>query len=443
MSIALECVNEFERTRAVLLHREFSSIPETHGQKMDELERLSSFLNEKSVGGKKLKAAPRTLIALYRKWRTHEIYPRQPEALINNYKPGAATVPRELILELHRLATMPGAKAFSVACKSLEMAWAGGKEVPGLGCWPDWWRANHPNEPMPDRAPDFPFSRSTLYRYQPSKALVAAGTKGARAARENLPYVEMDYSKLRKCELFTLDDVRLDFKAVDPATGAVVDLVAYCMMEVASRMIGGFVVRPAGAIKQLDVDALVLHVLSTFGIGDGYPTHIIFERGSVACSEATQTALEGLSSDGIKVHRTGIDSRIRWAGQSKDVACGNPYGKGAIESFNRTLHLMLNNLPGQRGNSYQNQPQNLDATIKQTEVLTAIELKTGVKMEYPLLTVPEVCLCMRVAIEHYNSEQGHEFSGHGDVYRQEIKPGVWTDYQPVRESQIKEALVHA
>jgi hypothetical protein len=187
----------------------------------------------------------------------------------------------------------------------------------------------------------------------------------------------------------------------------------------------------------------MLHVLSTFGIGDGYQTHILFERGSVACSEATQRSLEGLSGDGIKVHRTGIDSRIRWAGQNKDDACGNPYGKGCIESFNRTLHLMLNNLPGQRGNSYQNQPQNLEATIRHTETLTAIERKTGVKLEKQLLNIWEVSTCMRVAIDHYNHEQGHEFSGHGEVCQTEVQPGVWKDYQPVTETHAREALVHA
>jgi hypothetical protein len=441
MSDVFSKASKWQRDRALLLHDQFARLDKRHGNFSKSLQELSTCLRGSLLDNKKpLAVSTGTLRREYGKWKKAG---RCPEALLPDYKPGQQKVPDELVAELHRLATMPGIKAFSVAVKALMLRWKDGGEVPGLGCWLDWWRENHSNEPMPASAPDFPFKRSTLYNYKPAKALVAAGTKGARAARETLPFIEMDYSRLRRCELFTLDDVRLDLKAIDPATGKVVDLVAYCMMEVCSRMIGGFVLRPDGAIKQADVDALMLHVLSTFGIGDGYQTHILFERGSVACSEATQRSLEGLSGGGIKVHRTGIDSRIRWAGQSKDDACGNPYGKGCIESFNRTLHLLLNNLPGQRGSSYQNQPQNLEATISHTEMLTAIERKTGVKLEKQLLNIWEVSTCMRVAIDHYNHEQGHEFSGHGEVYQTEVQPGVWKDYRPVTETHAREALVHA
>jgi hypothetical protein len=441
MSPQLITVPQWQRERAMILHENFKLVDEDHGKLMQSLQNIAFSLDGMCLDGcRPLAASTGTLRREYSKWKKAG---RTIDALLPDYKPGEAKVPRELIVELRRRATMPGTKAFSVAVKTILFMWKDGKEIPGLGCWPDWWRANHPKEPMPDQAPDFPFSRSTLYRYQPSKALSAAGTKGAKAAKEQLPYIEMDYASLRAMELITLDDVRLDLKAIDPQTGLVVDLVSYCVIEAASRMILGFVLRPAGSILQADVDALIGHVLMTFGVGAGYSTHIIFERGSVACSDAKQRMLEGLSDGSIKVHRTGMVGGIRWVGQGADSACGNPCGKAIIESFNRTLHLMLNNLPGQRGNCYQNQPQNLDAVCRDAEQLAQIEARTGVELKKPLLTIHEVSLCMRVAIDEYNNAQGRDFSGHGEVYQQEVQPGVWKDYQPVTESHAREALAYA
>ena len=446
MNDVLSKTSDWQRERATLLHQQFLAVSSVRGQQMEDIQTISEALEGRLLCNDKfLKCSPQTLHRAFVTWRDHEIFPRQPEALISRFKPGRDRVPAELVSELHRLATMPGCKAFSVAIKALFITWKDGGDVPGLGCWPDWWRANHPDEPMPPRAPDFPFSRSALYNHKPSMAVVAAGTKGAKAAREHMPFVEMDYSLLRIMELVTLDDVRLDLKAIDPATGNAVDLVAYCVIDGASRMILGFVLRPDGAINQSDVDALLGYVLRVFGIGDGYQTHIIFERGTIACSEAKQRVLEGLSDEGIKVHRTGMSGGIRWIGQGADKACGNPYGKAIIESFNRTLHLLLNRLPGQRGNNYQNQPQNLDTVCDEAEKLAGISAATGTNLKLPLLYISDVAICMDAAIKYYNNEMGHNFEGHGVIYEQEVQPGVWEEYHPVTVEQAETALelIHA
>lgn len=430
---------EWQRERALILHENFIHVDEARGNLIQSLQSLSDALCGVFLDNyRPLKVSLGTLRREYSKWKSSG---KCVEALLPDYKPGRAKIPSALVAELHRRATNPGIKNFSVAVKSLYIDWERGAEIPGLGCWFDWWKNTYPGQPFPAKAPDFPFSNSCLYNYRPAKALGAAGGKGSKTAREALPFVEMDYSKLRKCELFTLDDVRIDMMAIDPVSG-VVDVVAYIMMELSSRRICGFVLRPAKAIRQSDVDALVAHVLRTEGIGNGYTTHIVFERGSVACSEAAQQALEGLSDGGIKVHRTGMNSGIRWVGEAADSGCGNPYGKGAIESFNRTLHLMLNLLPGQRGNTYQNQPQNLEAKIRESQQLAAIEKTTGENLHKPLLSILELSACVAATLRHYNNETGHEFSGHGQVFEQEVQPGVWAPREMLTDATIEEALCH-
>ena len=263
--------------------------------------------------------------------------------------------------------------------------------------------------------------------------------------------MERDYSKLRKCELYTLDDVRLDFVAIDETTGRVVDMLAYILIEVASRSIVAFLVKPVDAIKAEDVDELLAHGLQAdgFGVGEGYTTHIWFERGTVACSEAAQLVLEAFSDNAIKIHRTSMDGGVRWVGAAADKTSGHSSGKAVIESFNRNLHRRLLGVVGQRGNNFANQPANLgvgdpsakDASKsdKQTAKhqaeklaqfkLTAMAAGADARVKLPFLTATQAQQVVAAAVADHNSERGHSMQGFHRITEAEIAPDTWREVE--------------
>lgn len=384
---------------------------------------------------------------------------RKPEALLCAYVSGAGghvKMPRLLIKELHRRMTLAtggrdktGRTNLTFAFGSLKDSWARREDLPGI---------NYDDYPA---GCEFPWSYSTICRRKAAKTLRNAGNRGASAHKGSAAFVTLDYRHLRKGELYTLDDVRLDLFVVDDATGSVIEVVCYIFMEVASRAIVGYVMKPAAAIKAEDVDELLAHMLQTpgYGVGVGYVTHILFERGTTACSDAAQRVLEGVTGGAIKVHRTGMVGSIRWIGSHEDKAKGNSSGKGVIESFNRQLHGLLLELPGQRGNHYDNQPQNAGdmggrsffarpvpgekkssggsggkrqykgTLIDEAERLAQFEIATGrrCKLKLPMLRLSELDQLMSDAIKRHNTERGHQYQGHGATYEEEIAPGVWRD----------------
>jgi hypothetical protein len=288
----------------------------------------------------------------------------------------------------------------------------------------------------------------------PPKAISRMGNLGDAAAQKHLPSMERDYSQLRKCELYTLDDVRLDLVCLDELSGKVVEMIAYILMEVSSRSIVSFVCKPEGAIRAEDVDELLACGLQTegYGLGVGYTTHIWFERGTIACSEAAQKVLESFSEGSLKIHRTSMDGgRVRWRGAAADKATGHAAGKAVIESFNRNLHRRLEHLPGQRGNNFANQPANLgvgDAKVKDasrsrketlraaTELLaqfrlTAIAAGADAKLKLPILTSSQVVMAVRSAIQEHNTTRGHSMQGFHTIREAEVSPGVWRELDSI------------
>jgi hypothetical protein len=410
-------------------------------------------------GGKRqLKASYKTLLRLWYIWQAEG---RKSTALLPDYQSTShkGIMPDLLINEIQRLASNGtggrdkdgnGMEAGQIH-KHLVRQWKAGKALPGIGTWQDWWSTNHPTIHPPSQAPDFPWSSRTVLRKMPPKAISAMGNISNAAALKKLPSLDRDYSKLRKCELYTLDDVRLDFVCLDEISGRVVQMVAYILMEVASRSIVAFVCKPEDAIKAEDVDELLAHGLQAdgYGVGDGYTTHIWFERGTIACSEAAQRVLETFSDGAIKIHRTSMDGGVRWIGAAADKASGHSAGKAVIESFNRNLHRRLIGMPGQRGNNFTNQPANLgvgdpsakDAsrsergTIKSEAEklaqfkLTALAAGADAKLKLPILTASQGVQAVAAAVRDHNNERGHGMQGFHTILEAEVGPGVWREVE--------------
>lgn len=440
---------DWQRERALILHNAFIEAKreiELEGRKL--LQALAGVHGRVSARvlsngkflrvGNLVRGRSATLVRAWYDWQSGGC---KPEALLQEKKGFAAKMTPELVREFQRRCTMPGCMNFSAAIKSLKDDWSRGEHVPGLGDRFEWCFKHGLNA---NEVPEFPISDKTFYRWKPSKRERALGTRGVAAMRQVASFVDMDYSKLRKCELFTLDDVRLDIICIDERTGYAVEVVCYILMEVASRSIVAWLMKPANAIKQEDVDELVAYGLQCegYGIGKDYVTHIKFERGTVACSESAKLALEGASEGRIKIHRTSMDGGVRWIGAPADKASGHAAGKAVIESFNRKLHLALMNLPGQRGNKFENQPSNLGyvgpkqvtpgSLIAEAQKIDRFNFLSGgrCRLNMPMLYLMELHKAVRDAIDKHNHEDGHDYNDHGTFAQAEVAPGVWKETQP-------------
>lgn len=358
-------------------------------------------------------------------------------AFVQRYGAGAPRqIPTELITEYRRRLTEVGRQYGSRVYRDLKRAWKTGCAIEGLGTWQEWWELRHGAGradgkaalPLPDRAPDFPFSYATLQRYQPGKVTRALAERGLAAARDAVAHLTRDSSALKPCEVYTLDDKDFDLTVVDDLFGTWdrVRPTGYFMMDVGPRYIAGVVVRP-GKPTQFDVDALIANTLATHGMGSGYETHILFERGTVACSPAREEFFQKLFAGRLWVHRTGMIQGYAYAGQFKDESKGRPSSKGMIEALMYKLDILLAKIPGQLGNRYQNKPAEAEARQRHAEDLAAITRATGVLFEMPLLRLSEFSMVLRAAIRGYNADHEHGCQGFHQVLQAEAQPGVWRD----------------
>lgn len=455
---ALASAPAWQRERALILHRAFLEAEReiaAGGRATEAVAALADRLDGIDAGGRPLRASAQTLWRALGTWREGG---RTAAALLPRYTSAGShrPMPPELIAEIQRRATASrggrdkhGRSNDAAVYQQLCRDWRAGKVITGLGTWRDWWLDDPRTAglPQPATAPEFPWCERTVRRHSGSRALKAAGNIGRAEAMKHLPRVEMDYARLRRCELYTLDDARLDLVAIHDLTGQPCELYAYILIEVASRSIVNLTLKTEKHVRGEDVDEVLAYGLSApgYGIGVGYPTHIKFERGSVACSEAAQRVLEEGSGGRIVVHRTGMHGGIRWVGAAADIASGNAAGKAVIESFIGRLHSRLLHLPGARGNTAANSPANLGvehrlkggagrgdgprSLVREARQLAAIRLEAlrqgGSKIELPLLLFSQARAEVHAAVDAYNAEAGHDYRGHGTRAEIELAPGVW------------------
>lgn len=244
-------------------------------------------------------------------------------------------------------------RARSVKCEhisavhhSMKLDWLMSREIPGLG--------------VRQGNADFPLSKKHVRAFAASTGARRLGSHGnARFKTECAPFIHTSTATLRPLELLVLDDTRIDLICHDDLNPSrLIELKAYLIMDVATRRILGFTVKE-GALGKEDVSALLARVLRGFGLPSKYPMHIIFERGAVACAPASETLLTSLWPGRIVVHRTSMDGGSSTVASFWESRSGHWMGKAWIESFMRTLAILLERLPGQRGGHYRLQPATL------------------------------------------------------------------------------------
>lgn len=377
------------------------------------------------------------LVTKYYLWMSHG---RSFTAFLPHYKGNAKKVPTELIQEIHRRCTLPGMVNSSPVFTALEREWASEKEVPGLGTWKTWWSARYPSLPVPDKAPDFPFSRQTLYKYLPDRKRRVRGNLGKAAAAGHMPHLTLNYSNLKPCELFVFDDVRLDLVGVDDSTGFTTEVKAYIAIEAGTRYVPAFVLRPSNAFIAQDIDELVVHTLTTMGLCQDGTTKLLFERGTLTMSPESGKILHKVSGGRIAVIRTGMDAEVTFVGAPREAGKGHWMGKAVIESFMAKFRLILMTLDGQRGNSYANQPGNLGhvghglrprpgTLAAEAEKLAAIDMAFNrrLRLDCGLMWVSEIRAAVAQAIRDHNNEPGCQYQGQGYTTQEQVAPGVWED----------------
>lgn len=373
---------------------------------------------------KPLAVSAKSLRRAFDRWK----HAKTPFSLKYGYVAGRAKCPSDLVIEFKRRCVERGETKDTEVYKSLVADWDAGKVIPGLGDWEQWYRDAYPDEPVLDTVPEFPFSYATLHRRTPSRAVRALGNKGIAAMRRLLPPIPRDYSKLRPAEVLIFDDKEADVWVIDEVTGNYWRPKIYVAMDACARFIPAIVSRIGGEMMQRDVDQLVAYVLMTYGIGRDYPTHLVFEHGTVAMSREKQKALEDHLPGRVYVHRPTMDKGRTHAGAYPDKGSGNPQSKAPLEAFMKKLDALLRPLPGQATRDQQRfAPADLGATKDAAQRLAWLEKKLGIKLELPLLRYSEFADALRAAIDAHHNEHNHHFEGFSTVLQVQTAPDVWED----------------
>ena len=265
-----------------------------------------------------------------------------------------------------------------------------GKRIPGLGTWQECWRRENPGELLPEACPysvdgvqPKRLSKSSFYRLcKVPKAVRALATMGSAAARAELAgLISFDTSALLPLEVITFDDVRADFRVLDPLTGTVVELWLLVAMDVATRTILSFATRPrrlrttgpdAGThegITRRDMQHLIVGILRKFGIPRGYPMTLLVENASAAITEGFEAALHEASGGKILVRRTPMLSGNPWQDGWAEEGKGNPRAKGWLESAFNLFHNEGASIRGHIGADYSKKSQSIEPAARWTEKL--------------------------------------------------------------------------
>jgi hypothetical protein len=374
---------------------------------------------------------------------------RDPYAVCQKYSVGGGKIPAELITELKRRRTLKGVRTNAAAIKSIKDDYRAGNDLPGIGTWQDFWAKTHPDLPLPELPPEFPFSDAALNRCLPRRtsAFVKMGTIGVAAARQELKTMLRDSSQLPAARLYTADDARLDIVCLAADTRRLSLLKVYLMQEWGSRLIVAYALRAGNALTENDVRAMVVRGLKAGGLCATGTTHVVLESGMMALSQKSVEDIEYWTEGRVAIHRTEMIAGRTWAGAAPDKPVGNPRGKGVIEVFIKKLHALNMLVPGQTSNHYSTQPANLGlvgqwkrptpgSVLGEAEMLAQYMAADGsIRLELPVKWSFEIAQILADSIKEYNSTRGHKMQGFGHVTQIETAPDVWEDAELVLQRE--------
>ena len=342
-----------------------------------------------------------------------------------------------------------------------------GRIVTG-GYWQDWFSAigyrilSMPRSPIPLECPGEPtgwhmsnIRRQIKARGLFTKSVQALLHEGPAAARSHLPQVRFDRNHagpngtpMLFLQIVEFDDVKVDFRVVDPESGQECDLWLLIARDRGTNILLGFGMRPAktrddGSQEHLrlrDMKQLCGWILERYGLP---PYQMIWklEHGTATLPPAARLALHELlgkiptpQGGGECVPAIDISYSSMLGGPSptgyQQRAVGNSKGKASLESCNRLGHTMLSHIPGQTGKSYLTRPADLAARGKETVQIwqTSQQLPEHLRKEvgYPILTLAQAREHLFRCFQLQNERTEHDLQGFEEVV--EIWDGQrWTN----------------
>lgn len=243
---------------------------------------------------------------------------------------------------------------------------------------------------------------------------LALARRGFAAMKADVLTGPLDISHIRALEYILFDDVELDFLVTVPGVMKPVKLRLIVAMDLCSRVVLGYIVRPAieredgtqDGLKLRDMKACVALLLRQWGVPMAYKMNLVCERGTAALPDAVKRALAEISDGQIVVHDTSmiVGQVFAWA----DRATGNSWGKAWLESSFNLLHNTLQALPGQKGRRYDLAPAELHGRKQQLATVNWIaERVPGVNFTRPFLDLREALTHLDDAFARIHIRQDH------------------------------------
>lgn len=328
--------------------------------------------------------------------------------------------------------------------------------IPGYGFWQEWFALNFPGETEPAEAP-IPSgwgydNLRTILRKRLPKSVRKLLHEGTAAAKPFLPGVLRTRAQLRFMEEVTFDDVKLDYRVIDPETGEVCDMWILLARCTGTATALGFVQRPAKAredgsqehLNLRDMKQLVGLTLEKYGLPP-YVSVWKLERGTATLNEGQAAALQEMLPGSIKFSFNSMLGGKSAAGY-REKGKGNSAAKASHESHNRLIHTMSAGQPGQTGPVYSKRPADLAAreaeavTTWKTTSLLPVELRG--RAQFPILTIQQSRAHLFNVLRWMNARTEHKLEGFDEVVEwYETGSGLWRAQAELTDAAVTDCTL--
>lgn len=325
-------------------------------------------------------------------------------------------------------------RSSAAALRELKRLWRTGEPIPGYGNWRAWYALTYPGVPAPKACPGYPegWSDRNLHRLKPSVRRLALVRDGLKRHAELSAYTPRTTRHLRALELLVADDFRTDFMVAlkRPLTIAgrtyqvgVWPLVGIVLMDVASRRIIGWALRPAAkdedgvraVIGRADLALLAATALMEYGLPEGYPVEFYLENATATFTGEARGWMAATFGDRVRFKSTGLFDDCLAEFREKG---GKAWHKGWIEALFPLVHNELAALPGQIGAHYARKPGDADDRQRYTEKLLKDmrgDDRAADAARLPYLDYESAVRAFAGAVDRINGRTDHALEGFDEV----------------------------
>jgi hypothetical protein len=326
------------------------------------------------------------------------------------------------------------------AYRKFEKTWKSGLDakgkpfdIPGYGTWQKWFAKNHPNEPLPVD-PVFPpgLSYRNLMRRKQPKAQLTLARQGISAARAFTPYILGTRVGMKFLQEVLFDDVKVDFRVLNPDTGQVMDLWLLVAMDRATGMILGYGMRPAKTredgtqehLRLADMKQLAGWVIERYGIPPYVMTWVV-ENGTATFTDAVAAAIGALFENRIRLRFASMIGGKSTAGY-QERGLGNSKSKASLESSFHLMHNEAGDLPAQVGRRYDVRPMDLGSREREATQIwdLAQQLPANLRgqSKFPVLALQQARVELNRIFEQMNTRTDHELEGYEPIWEWRATP---------------------